>query len=66
MAGEPAPPVGGFAGRLPRWKAPNCSPALRGGVARGVLPRAQDDSMPARQQARIGLCYLDLDGFKAI
>ncbi|MDP9949551.1 MULTISPECIES: bifunctional diguanylate cyclase/phosphodiesterase [Streptomyces] len=29
-------------------------------------PPYQDDSMPARQQARIGLCYLDLDGFKAI
>ncbi|MFH8437555.1 putative bifunctional diguanylate cyclase/phosphodiesterase [Streptomyces sp. NPDC018007] len=29
-------------------------------------PPYQDDSMPARRQARIGLCYLDLDGFKAI
>ncbi|MFJ2024261.1 putative bifunctional diguanylate cyclase/phosphodiesterase [Streptomyces sp. NPDC087897] len=29
-------------------------------------PPYQDDSMPPRRQARIGLCYLDLDGFKAI
>ncbi|MET9765759.1 EAL domain-containing protein [Streptomyces sp. NPDC006415] len=29
-------------------------------------PPYQDDSLPTRQQARIGLCYLDLDGFKAI
>lgn len=29
-------------------------------------PPYQDDSMPPRQHARIGLCYLDLDGFKAI
>lgn len=29
-------------------------------------PPYQDDSMPTRQHARIGLCYLDLDGFKAI
>ncbi|MFD5204809.1 putative bifunctional diguanylate cyclase/phosphodiesterase [Streptomyces sp. NPDC058375] len=29
-------------------------------------PPYQDDSLPTRQHARIGLCYLDLDGFKAI
>ncbi|MFJ1788940.1 putative bifunctional diguanylate cyclase/phosphodiesterase [Streptomyces anulatus] len=29
-------------------------------------PPYQDDSMPPRQHDRIGLCYLDLDGFKAI
>ncbi|WP_432007759.1 putative bifunctional diguanylate cyclase/phosphodiesterase [Streptomyces parvus] len=29
-------------------------------------PPYQDDSLPSRQHARIGLCYLDLDGFKAI
>ncbi|MGW3582255.1 putative bifunctional diguanylate cyclase/phosphodiesterase [Streptomyces rubiginosohelvolus] len=29
-------------------------------------PPYQDDSLPPRQHARIGLCYLDLDGFKAI
>ncbi|MFI6557832.1 putative bifunctional diguanylate cyclase/phosphodiesterase [Streptomyces griseus] len=29
-------------------------------------PPYQDDSLPPRQHGRIGLCYLDLDGFKAI
>ncbi|MFJ8250186.1 putative bifunctional diguanylate cyclase/phosphodiesterase [Streptomyces sp. NPDC094466] len=29
-------------------------------------PPYQDDAMPPRRHARIGLCYLDLDGFKAI
>lgn len=29
-------------------------------------PPYQDDTLPPRQHARIGLCYLDLDGFKAI